>query len=636
MMRLIPWLSIALAGSSLALGQAPNRVQEQIEGSDLFSLAGHVRPALALATDRGPAAPLREMPLMSIRFAMTPRQNADLLHLLNAQQTPGSPEYHQWLTPAQFADRFGLSEADVQRITAWLRRAGFVVIDIPPSRTSVRFSGTAAQVQAAFHTSIHEYLLDGEVHIANATDPLLPRALQDVVQSISGLHDFHPKPHTAGLRRIAIRPDFTASDGSHALAPDDFATIYDVKPLYSMGLDGTGQKIAIPGQTDITMSDIQAFRSAAALPQNNPRVVLIGKDPGTISADETEADLDVEWACGIPKNASLIYGNSVDAFESAAYAIENNLAPIMSISYAACEAELPAADATSFEGLFAQANAEGMTVLAGSGDAGAAACDANATTATHGLAVDLPASIPDVTAVGGTTLYDTGWADPNWAPTNNKSGGSALFYTSESAWNDTDVVGKLLASGGGKSKLFSKPVWQAGEGVPNDGARDVPDVSLAASPETDGYLICTGGNCVNGFLSADSNIYVTGGASSSTPSMAAIVALLNESMGGAQGNINPGLYELASVSKNAFHDIEEGDNYVPCNAGSPDCVFMGFPGYELGYRALQGYDQVTGLGTVDAYNLVTQWGESPTVSLPAMPLGGLSIYSGADGSLWGV
>jgi len=163
----------------------------------------------------------------------------------------------------------------------------------------------------------------------------------------------------------------------------------------------------------------------------------------------------------------------------------------------------------------------------------------------------------------------------------------------------------LSASGGGASSLFTKPNWQTGKGVPNDGHRDVPDVSLNASPDHDGYLICSNGNCVNGFRDSSNNLLVVGGTSAGSPSFAGIVALLNQKFGTAQGNINPKLYALAASSPSAFHDVTSGNNIVPCTAASKDCT-----NGSLGYSAGVGYDQVTGLGSVDAFNLASDWQNS--------------------------
>lgn len=626
--------------SAFAYGQVSNRVQGPIEESSSFTaLTGHVRPAVARAKDEGLVSPSHRMPRMALRFAKTTEQTSQLEQLLMAQQTHGNALYHQWLTPAQYADRFGVSQQDVERIAAWLRGAGFTQIEIAPSRTSVSFSGTVAQAQAAFRTSIHSYLLDGETHIANATDPALPAAMAEVVENISGLHDF--RPHAQAVAHSAgVKAHYTAGDGENFLAPDDFATIYDLAPLYNAGINGSGQTIAIVGQSDINMSDVQAFRSAAGLSQNKARVLLVGDDPGTIKGDEAEAELDLEWAGAVARNANLIYINSGNAFESAVYAIENNVSPILSISYAACEAEFTASEAASSNSFFELANAEGITVLAGSGDAGAAACDDGAATATHGLAVGFPATSPYVTGVGGTTFNEDFSPSSYWRAGNSSKGASAMSYIPEDAWNDTAEMGTLWASGGGKSKLFRKLYWQTGSGIPNDGARDVPDVAFAASPQHDGYLVCVIGSCVNGFFNSGGNLTVYGGTSLGTPSMAGVVALLDQWMGSAQGNIDPGLYLLSSIQESGntsettsvFHRVISGNNLVPCSAGSPDCPSSGM----MGYTAADEYDEITGLGSIDVYNLIAAWGQDP-VPFPSRSIGGVTALSaGVDGTLWGL
>ncbi len=192
-----------------------------------------------------------------------------------------------------------------------------------------------------------------------------------------------------------------------------------------------------------------------------------------------------------------------------------------------------------------------------------------------------------------------------------------------------------MASGGGKSAFFSKPSWQTGDSVPNDGGRDVPDVAFAASPTHDGYLVCSGGSCVNGFRNTDSSLDAWGGTSCGTPSMAGIVALLNEVTGQAQGNINPELYEMASILPNAFHDVTVGANQVACSQGSLGCIWANGSG-TMGYSATIGYDQVTGIGSIDAFNLITEWGEPAPVALAPIPYvyGAANVYAGA-GALWG-
>jgi subtilase family serine protease len=411
------------------------------------------------------------------------------------------------------------------------------------------------------------------------------------------------------VSRVKTRKtDFTSSlTGNHFLVPDDIATIYDIRNLYNTGIDGTGQKIAVMGQTDILLSDIAAFRSNSGLPVNEPTVILVpgSGDPGVSDNDLPEADLDLEWSGAVAPKADIIYVNSGNGvFDSLQYAIDQNLAPVVSISYGDCEQNFSMSDIQILTALGQQANAQGMTIVAPTGDTGAADCDGdfpNRTLAQLGLTVDIPGSMPYTTAVGGTTLFDVGGR--YWSPANNGNNGSALSYIPEVPWNDTLVFAEmgLFGGGGGRSVLFTKPNWQVGPGVMKDGTRDLPDIAFAAS-DYDSHLICSMGSCVNGFRASDSSLFAVSGTSVTTPMFAGIVALINQRMTRPQGNVNPGLYTLARTVPDAFHDITSGGNWMPCQRGTKDC-HGGF----LGYSAGRGYDLVTGLGSIDAFKVVTRW-----------------------------
>jgi uncharacterized protein (TIGR03437 family) len=335
--------------------------------------------------------------------------------------------------------------------------------------------------------------------------------------------------------------------------------------------------------------------------------MLFGPDPG-IQSDLIEADLDLEWSTAVARNATIVYAYSTNVFTSAQYAVDQNLGQMMSISYGGCEAY----ESTAYRAVAQQANAEGMTIFVSSGDAGAATCDRGGPVplATHGATASWPASFPEITSVGGTELNDSGGT--YWAATNTANGASALSYIPEVPWNDSAVANTLEAGGGAPSVLFTKPAWQTGPGVPNDGARDLPDVSLTASPYQYAYL-----------LESNGGLYAVGGTSASSPSWAGIAALLNQYLMSkgiiAQpglGNINPVLYRLAQATTGVFHDITTGNNMVPCEQSSPNCV-DGMVGFSAG----PGYDLATGLGSVDAFNLVTQWntGTVTTTSLSPAP-----------------
>lgn len=605
---------------------AQRRITSRVDDTRTVILQGNIHPQIRAAADEGRVNPSMPMSRMMLAFRLTPAQQTDLEGLLAAQQDSSSPSYHQWLTPEQIGARFGLAQSDFDQVAQWLEAHGLRVVDQPASRMYIAFSGTAAQVEAAFHTEIHNYDLNGEVRYANATEPAVPAALSGVMAGLHGLHNFRLRP-----RGVRLQRNFTSSQsGNHFIAPGDFATIYDLNPLYSAKIDGTGQTIAIVGQTDISLSDIAAFRTAAGLPASPPTVVLVpgSQDPGlqVQSGDLDEAHLDIEWSGAVAPNASILYVNSTDVFDSAIYAINANQAPVISMSYGACEAFWNAADVNTLVTASQLANAQGITFIAASGDQAAADCDyqtgsAAVTAATHGPAVEFPASNPNVTGIGGTTFNEGSNTSQYWK-TPTTSGGapcttfpcgtdivsSALSYIPEVAWNDTTVEinngGSITGSGGGTSTIFAKPTWQVGTGVPNDGRRDVPDVSFAASADHDGYLICSQSTCTNGtFRYTDGSLFVVGGTSVGTPAFAAVVALINQKTGHRQGNVNPILYELAQYMPTAFHDITSGNNIVPCVSGSVGCPASN----QFGFNAGPGYDQVTGLGTLDVNVLLTGW-----------------------------
>lgn len=601
-----------------------DRIVRSIDNSQVTTLRGNIHPFARPQYDRGKVEDSFRLEHMTLVLKSSAAQRASLNTLPPQLQDPSSPNYHKWLTPEQYAGRFGLSTNDVDKVVAWLQDRGFTVEGKARSRTWITFSGSAAQVQTAFGTEIHNYVRNGKTYYANASEPSLPTALADVVLAIRSLNNIRLKPRTLVRRIPAIQPKFTSSTtGSHFITPDDFASIYNVTPLYTNGLDGSGVAIAVMGQTDINTSDIAAFRAAAGLPSTTLSSVLIpgSPDPGTVSDDLPEVDLDVEWAGAIAKNASIIYVNSGTAggvFDSLFYTVDQALAPIVSISYGACEQQWGQDNLISEAALAQQANAQGMTIVGPSGDDGAADCDFPATpqsivsVATQGLAVDAPASIPYVTGVGGSQFNEG--SGNYWNSTNNSSNGSALSYIPETAWNETSTANGLAGSGGGASLFFAKPAWQTGNGVPNDNSRDVPDISLSAAFNHDGYLICSGGDCTSGFRASDGTLDVVGGTSVGPPIFAGILALIVQETNAAQGNVNYVLYPLAAASSDAFHDITAGNNQVPCQAGSTDCPNGGV----IGYAATPGYDLATGLGSLNVGNLVTEWTQfSPTSGVGA-------------------
>lgn len=578
------------------------RINAPINGGRRIRLTGDIHPKATAANDQGPADASLVLPSITLVLKQSPPQHAELESLLAEQQDPSSRNYHRWLTPEEFADRFGASAGDIGKIAAWLEQQGLHVTGVGRGRNWISASGTAADVEKAFGTSIHRYRVNGREHFSNAAPPSIPEALAAVVKTIHGLNNFRFKPKSV-LRRTRAsepaRPAYTSSSGNHYLSPDDVNTIYNVKPLHDAGIDGAGQKIVVAGQTQIDLADVQQFRSRFDLPAGDPQVVLVPntRDPGKIKDDMVEADLDVEWAGVAAPGAGIVYVYSYDVMDAVKYAIDQNLAPVLSLSYGLCEPQTSASDTLMLQSWARQANAQGMTWLTASGDSGGADCVSGNSHAGAALAVDVPASIPEVTGVGGTEFNEG--AGQYWNAGNAASGGSALSYIPEIAWNDSDSSGPS-SGGGGASTVFPKPSWQAGGGVPNDNARDVPDVSLAASADHDGYMIYS-----------DGQWQIIGGTSAGAPVMAGVATLLNHYLiaSGAQagaglGNINPRLYSLAQTTPSIFHDVIEGNNIVEvtCSFRARGCT----PG-TFGYNAGPGYDQATGLGSIDAYSLVLAW-----------------------------
>jgi len=620
-MRLAPFL-FALGVLTAALNAQPDRITAPIDNSKTVVLSGHVPPRVRREVDQGAVTASFPLPAMTLDLKHSASQQSALDQLLANQQNPASADYHKWLTPEQYADRFGASENDVSRIAAWLRSQGLTVQRVARGRTWIQFSGAAQQVESTFHVQIHQYLENGKLHYANSSNPSIPAALSDIVQGLRGLNNYRLKPRS---RVLGPGPRNTSGRG-HQIVPDDFATIYDVTPLYAAGINGAGQKLVVVGQTDINLSDITAFRSQYNLPAINLQQILVPgqSDPGISQDDLVEADLDIEWSSSVARNANIIYVYSDDVDISVQEAIDQAYAPVVTMSYGACEGS-DLVDLPMYRGLAQQGNAEGITWFASAGDDGAADCeDPDAVIAQDGLAVDEPGSVPEITAMGGTEFNEGDGS--YWSSTNTANGASALSYIPEKVWNDSSAAGGLAAGGGGTSLFFSKPVWQTGPGVPNNGFRNVPDVSLAASNDHDGYYFYSGGQ-----------LQIAGGTSFAAPTMAGIVTLLNQYLvsSGVQkqaglGNINPTLYRMAQNSaalaagQKPFHDVTAGNNIVPCVIGSPAQVTLAGAITEcttgaIGYDAAPGYDLASGLGSPDAYNFVHQWSSQAPAASAVVP-----------------
>ncbi len=480
---------------------------------------------------------------VTLTFTLTPHQQSDLDRLLDAQHDPDSPEFRRWLTPEEFGERFGPTHDQLDGVAAWLRAEGLTVEDTARSRRWMVASGTTEQIDRAPRR--------------------LPSHLAGVVATVR---------RQGELRWTPSRPQpRLAVDGGHALAPADLAAIYGVAG------DGGGQTIGIVGQSNFYLSDVQEFRARFGLPERTPRVILVGEEPGfDPNGGMIEALVDLEWSGAVAPKADLVYVYARDILDALRAAVDRNVAPVLNFSFGVCEANVPPAVIESVQSLVRQANAQGITFVAGSGDNGSAACNYFGNVATLGLNVMFPASLPEATAVGGTLLNEG--SGSYW------TNGAATGYIPEIAWNDTPRRPVFTASGGGASMLYPKPRWQIGPGVPSRNARHIPDVAFAASPVHDPYVAIAG-----------NAIVLLGGTSLTAPVFSGLMAVVNQRIG-RLGNINPMLYAHHDEGSSApwFHDIVEGDNIVQCFPGTRDCV-DGF----FGHRAGPGYDPVTGLGSID-------------------------------------
>ncbi len=623
----LPWSMLALVAIALLplsaqpvsrrLAHYPSMAEHRVE------LPGSARPHGIHAEPLGNLSGDTALTGMTLVLKPANEQDAELTQLLADQQNPTSPNFHKWLTPEEFGARFGVAGGDLHVLENWLRMQGFAVESVARSSNRIIFSGSASAAEQAFGVTLQRFRRNGREFFENTGNIQLPESLASVVSGISGLSSYRlPAPQIKRATRTGVlaRPEYTTSTGTHYLVPWDFRQIYGVNSLLSSGYDGTGITIGVIGQSAVDSAQLTYFQQKTGQSVKLPAMILVPHTSASakVPDDEAESEFDLEYASGTAPGAFIqfIYTGCANAatgncnnngvFDALSYAVTNNLAPILSLSYGGCEAEDASYAQSTLEPLLKQANAQGQTIAVSSGDSGAANCEqsVSATRASAGLAVSYPASSPYVTAVGGTQLNTD--SSTYWNNSNSVGGrGSATGYMPEVAWNDTASYGSLTASGGGASKLFSKPSWQVGSAVPSDGQRDIPDISFAANVSEHAYLICDADDpCSSpGSFVVGRDGGAVGGTSASAPNFAATIAIIEQANGSKPlGNINPALYALAEGPNAAtiFHDIVSGNNMVPCVTGSVDCVTG-----SIGYSAGVGYDLVTGLGSVSASALQT-------------------------------
>ncbi|MGB9466641.1 MAG: Ig-like domain repeat protein, partial [Candidatus Acidiferrum sp.] len=639
--KLFPSLLLSLASLILpcvrAEAQTANiqaRITQAVDEKKHTVLKGNVHPLARAENDRGPAPPDLRMDRMLIVLKRNPEKESSLQKLLEDQQDKSSPRYRQWLTPEQFGQQFGPADDDMEKVLGWLRSHGFQNVRVSRGRTVIEFSGTAIQVEQAFGTSIGRFEVNGQEHWANVSDPTIPVALSPVVAGVFTLHNFYKAPQIhvvegqmTAKAKPGARPQFTNSNGQHALVPADYYTIYNFDPLQI----STGAKIALVGRSNINLQDVVYFHFWTFDQAESPQIILNGPDPGNLGGgEEAEAVLDTTWAGAVAPTASvsLVMSKSTAATDgvdlSELYIVDNNLADVMSESFGDCESNFTSTEAAGIASLAQQAAAQGITYIVSTGDSGSAGCDNphTATSASHPASVNLLAATLYNVAVGGTMFSEGTNAAKYWnSSTDQTTLGSAISYIPEDVWNESCASGQsgctkpnIFATGGGASTFFTKPSWQTGvAGIPTDNARHLPDVSLTAAGH-DPYLLCLRGSCVP---NAQGQISFAGvsGTSASAPAFAGIMALVGQKTLVRLGQPNYVLYRLAAAENPAqcnassatslplstcvFNDVTVGNNAVP-----------GEPGYgtlSANYQSGKGYDQATGLGSVNVTTLINQW-----------------------------
>jgi pro-kumamolisin-like protein/Big-like domain-containing protein len=629
---------------------APSRITQAVDEANLTLLKGNTYYLARAKYDHGAAPSSLPMARMLLVLQRSPQQESALEQLLDQQQDQSSPNYHQWLTPQQFGQQFGPSDQDIQKVLSWLQSHGFQVAPISNGRTVIEFSGTAGQVQQAFHTTIHKYSVPTkagtlEDHWANSTDPSIPAALAPVVAGVATLHNFLKQPqhylsddkfHVE--REPGLQPEFTGTNGSgatvHAVGPGDLAVIYNANPLYtaSPNINGSGSTVAVVARSDIDRQDVNDFRSNFGVTGPPIQFVLNGNDPGDLgSGEEVEATLDASYSTALAPQANENFvisasTNTTDGVDlSEIYIIENNLGDVMTESFGGCEEGVTSAESTNISNLAEQAAAQGITYMVSAGDNGSAGCDdPSDTVATQGVSVNVLASSAYTVAVGGTMFNDTTTPAAYWNSTDTAALVSAKSYIPENAWNQSCSVAScgaqdanLSAGSGGVSTIFPMPAWQSGvAGILTSPAfRNLPDVSLTAAGH-DPYLLCLEGSCEQGEFEG------VGGTSASAQAFGGIMALVRQKIGTRVGQADYVFYKLA-----AAETLANCNGSKASTAPNSNCIFYDttvgnniVPGITNGdYTSTVGYDRTTGLGSVNIANLVNQW-SSATFAISATTL----------------
>lgn len=593
--------------------------------------------------------------------------------LLADQQNAASPEYHHWLTSQEIGDRFGLPDEEIEAITSWLESEGLHVDLVSPTRDFIDFSGSARDLGHAFQTNLNYYEVKGKRWLSVEADPMVPAEFAPRVKAIRGLYTIEDKPLSQVAPVPAADPAVTAGGGIYYIGPADFATIYDVPS----NLTGSGVTVGIVGRARTDFNDFKYFRQATATTFANPTEVVPtaygGVDPGpALTAppasgvsidDQLEATLDVLRVASIAQSAKVLLvvnksgqQGGTDIGGDARYLILSDPAPaqVINISFGECESEAGSSNVSFWDNLFLTAAGKGISVFVASGDAGASGCDTYFSTPPASPPANSPnyiCSSSYAICLGGTEFNDANDYGKYWSSSNGAGLSSALSYIPEGAWNEPlngNSQPQAASTGGGVSHVVPTPSWQTGKGVPAARAgRYTPDIAFSASAH-DGYFGCmaaignstTSYGCVPNSQGQFGFVYFTG-TSAAAPDMAGITALLDQKLGGkGQGNLNPVLYPLAASNPSAFHDVTVATSGVTnCSVNTPSMCNNSIPGPsglsggQAGFLVTAGYDEATGLGSLDVAKFIDAF--SSPVTAPKATTGASSAVTGATATVAG-
>ena len=616
-----------VAGPAVS-AQSANRIAERIDSAQVRVLPNH-HPLWAVSANDAGAVPANQaFESLTLVLARSPEQEQAFEQLLADQQNPASPDYDHWLTPDEVGERFGLSDQDIATIAGWLQSQGLHVNWVAPNRVFIGFGGTAADIGRAFQTEMHYYKVNGAQRHSVNSDPMIPAALVPAIKAVRGFYTIDEQPNHRISAVQSTSPQLTASDGSHYVTPADFNMIYDVPS----SLTGAGTTIGIVSWSRTNFADFDNFRSKTGATFPNPTEVVPtaygGIDPGpaltsppsgsssTLGGQE-EATLDVLRAGSVAPAATLLLvvsspsGSNDGIGADAQYLVNTKPAPaqVMNISFGACESSAGAGGVAFWDSLFQIAAGEGISVFVSSGDSGAAGCDTAFSAPPSSPKANSPnyiCSSSYATCAGGTEFADTTSPSTYWSSSNGAGFLSAFGYIPEGAWNESTST-SVAATGGGVSTVIATPSWQTGTGVPSARAgRYTPDVSFSASGH-DGYFACmaaiSGAGCVTS--GGSFGFIIFSGTSAAAPGMAGVAALLDQKFGSPRGNLNPQLYPLAASVPTAFHDATVSSSGVSgCSVNTASICNNSIPnasgsGAQAGFLLNTGYDEATGLGSLD-------------------------------------